>query len=535
MPFPHSGLLLVLGAATIIIRILSQVEWWQRKEYRWDRVRSQLFSQEFTSLLSPLWVSALLAALLGWTAFFLDYSGAAEVLGVLSLLLIAAYDAWRTLRRGLLRPKPTAKGVLLLLVVAALAGVVAIKLRRDGVLLPLEVATLALGIVVVVPIGVWLVRIPVELRKKDIIAQAKKVRQDSKVVVLGITGSFGKTSTKFFLQQLLKDEPTAIATAEHRNAALPVAQDLLRQLKRDTRIYVVEMAAYRTGEIRDICEIVQPRLGLITAISNQHVALFGSLSALAAAKWELIDALPVGGTAILNADDTVIVERSRETRQRIIWFSASAKPVADHVDVFVSDVQIKPQRIIATLHVGAAQQRVTLPLVSQAMLGGAVAAAAAAYALGVPSTTIFRNIQQLVPFPRTMTYQRNSQGTVIIDDSYTANEVGVITAIKHLEQFIDMPKLVVLTPLIELGSAGPAVHRRIGAALASSGATVYATSALYHEALLKGGQEVTPKFSITVLSNPTVLRRAIEAVITHDTVVLLEGRLAEVVRQAVLK
>lgn len=533
MLLPYYVLLVGLAAVSVAVRILSHVEWWQRKEYRWDRIRSQLFSAEVTTLILPWWYGAIGTTALGWVALYYHYKDIAVALGGLGWLLILIYDGWRTYQRGVFRPVWTLKALGLTGVVAGMTVVIALKFFDNQSTLPLRVATLALGIAVLTPLGVALVSVPVALRKKDIIAQAKKVRLSSRARVFGITGSYGKTSTKFFLQQLLKDEPATVVTAEHRNSALAVAQDVVRQLESTTRLYIVEMAAYRRGEIREICAIVQPCLGLLTAISNQHVALFGSGENIAAAKWELIEALPIGGVAILNADDPTIVARSREVRQKIVWFS-SATPAATASQVFVSAVTISPHQIRATLHLGTAAHTVTIPLVSRAMLGSAIAAAAGAFALGVAPATIFRNIQHLRPYAQTMAYQRNSRGAAVIDDSYSGNEQGVVAAVEHLQTFANMRKIVVVAPLIELGTAGRVVHRRIGAALARSGATVYVTSSLYQEDLTHGGQKITPGFSLTVMSDPNELAHVVQEQMTSNTVVLLESRIPRVVRQAVL-
>lgn len=530
-------LLGVTGSGLVLVRILSQVEWWQRKEYRLDRLLSQLFSAENRSVFSPTLLLVLLALDAGWIAFFLNSTRYAQLGGWASLLLWLWYDTCRIYTRGLFRPAPTAKALLLTLVTIIATLALAwqfVRGRTDSVL---PVATLPLLLPVIVAAGVGMVNLPATLRKKSIVAKAQALRAGhKKLTVVGITGSYGKTSTKHFLQQLLSDQSGVRATAEHRNAVFPVALDMLRQLTPDTSTYLVEMGAYRRGEIKELCELTQPHVGIITAISNQHLALFGSRENLAAAKWELIEALPADGIAVLNADIPAIVKAARGLKQKIVWFSSEAQTSQDReVSIFISNVTIKPQHIRGTLHLADAAQDVTIPLVSEAMLGSALGAAAAAWALTVPAQTIFRLIEQLKPFPQTLEWHHSATGAQLIDDSYSANERGVLAAIEHLGRFKDRHKVVVLTPLIELGQEGGNVHRRIGEALARSGAVVYVTNATYSTPLREGGQKVAPSFTPVTLPRVETLLRALNKHVKPDSVILLEGRLPEAVRQSLLK
>lgn len=535
MSWDYHGPITALGVLIIVVRSLSQVEWWQRKEYRLDRMISQLTSAENYALFSPGLVAALIAAIVAWGSFFTGYSFLASLFGYLSLGLWFCYDALRAVRRGVFRPTATTKGITLLLAVWCGAGGLFWVLHQGHVPLGLAFATILTILPVVTAGAVLVVNLPFALRKKDIIAKAGRIRQQhSHLTVVGITGSYGKTSTKFFLQQLLQDDPTVVATQEHRNSALAVAQDLLRQLRPHHRTYLVEMGAYRRGEIRELCELTKPKIGVVTAIASQHLSLFGSLEAVAAAKWELIDALPVRGTVVLNADNKIIQERGKNIPQRVIWFSSALQSHPSFATVYLTDTTIYDRKIATTLHLAEVARNVVLPLVSEAMLGSAVAAAATAYALGTSPATIFHQLAHLKPFPRTMEYRRNSSGTALIDDSYSGNEQGVLAAIEHLRYFTGAKKIVVFTPIIELGRSGSAVHERIGRALAQSQAAVYVTNASYAQAIVRGGKKTNPAFRCTVVNDAQELLAQVRPRLTTNTVVLLEGRLPEFARQALL-
>ncbi|MEX2054999.1 MAG: Mur ligase family protein [Candidatus Andersenbacteria bacterium] len=535
----EAWLVLLIGSALAIVRVLSQAELWQRKEYRLDRMQSFLFSAEQRSVWSYPLLMALVTVNIGWLMYWLHAPFAARAAGWLTLLCLAVHDGIRIQQRGLFRPKSTVKGMTVVFVTVLLLLPVAWWLGLPPRAGALGWATLIILVPVVAALGVAIVNIPFALAKYIIIARAARLRDGlKKLTVVGITGSYGKTSTKFFLQQLVEGTQSVLVTAEHRNAPIAVAQDMLKRLSPTTELYIVEMGAYRAREIADLARLTKPMYGVITAISNQHVALFGSREKLAAAKWELIEALPSDGVAILNAASDVIRARAAKETRPIVWYLAhdpkdfpelTTTPV-----VYVTEVTVAPLEIHGRLHIAGAHFAVTLPLLSRAMLESVVAAVATAHALKVPSEQIVERLARLTAYERTMKRESGKQGSLIIDDSYSANEQGVREALLHLARFSG-PKIVVLAPIIELGEEGEAVHERLGRLLPATKATVYVTSDLYQEALLRGAREVAPSFSCKVATTPQALLAELTAAVTADTVVLLEGRLPDVVRQGLLK
>lgn len=521
------GLLLALG--TVLPAILGHVELWQRKEYRWDRVRALLHSPELNLRTMPLFSCGMLTIAIGWIAINTFQPEQAELFGWASLGLFASHYGYRVLRRGLIRPVITQKAMLNLVGIA-LVSLCLLIINRDSVL---SLATIIFILPFVTAVTVGLVNIPVWMKKRAIIKHAARKRQQlASLTVVGITGSFGKTSTKHFLVQLMKAAgKNALASAEHRNAELPVAQDILARLTPETEIYIAEMGAYRRGEVAAVANFTQPRIGILTVLGNQHLDLFGSLENIVAAKWELIESLPANGVAILNADDPKQVAHAGTNPPRcpITWYSTQ-KPA----DVWVEQVIIHPTHFTARLHTKSEAIDVELPLASEALLQSFVAAIAAATAIGLSLTELQPHLTQLKPYPRTMEVKQGVSGATIVDDSYSANEAGVLVAVRHLQRFPQPNKVVVLLPLIELGYETKAVHERIGAALAKSQAHVYIYGQGQIAALKAGANAIDPYFHMHHLTNPLKLAARLKKHLTGDTVVLLEGRLPDVVRKALL-
>ena len=139
-------------------------------------------------------------------------------------------------------------------------------------------------------------------QKKRIIKKATvKMRGLKKVKVIGITGSYGKTSTKEFLYAILSQKYKVIKTEGNNNTNIGVAYTVLNKVSDDYDYFICEMGAYKIGEIKEMCEIVNPEIGILTGINEQHLDLFGSIENTIKAKFELIKSLPEDGTAVINS------------------------------------------------------------------------------------------------------------------------------------------------------------------------------------------------------------------------------------------
>jgi UDP-N-acetylmuramoyl-tripeptide--D-alanyl-D-alanine ligase len=132
--------------------------------------------------------------------------------------------------------------------------------------------------------------------------------------VIGITGSYGKTTTKFITAGLLGSRYRVLQTPDGVNTTMGITRVIREDLRDDHDMFVVEVAAYGPGEIREVCDILRPRLGILTAVGVQHLERFGTQARIAEAKYELLAALPLGGPAVMNADDPVSLELARRAR-----------------------------------------------------------------------------------------------------------------------------------------------------------------------------------------------------------------------------
>lgn len=512
----QQSMLIAFGVVNALLISLSQVSLWQRKEYRIDRMKAHLLSPE-GSLYKEWFVIA--QGVFLFLAFLSDF----EILAIASLLSIFFGHAFRIYKKGVFRPDFTLRAILVL----ACTALVAIGATT---LLALQFATSVFLLPLFVALSVGIVALPAVVQKKRVINQATAYRNHLKnLTVVGITGSVGKTSTKTYLTHLLGGESETVrATSEHRNSPYSVAQDMLARLSQKTKVYIAEMGAYIPGEIAELAGLTKPTIGIITAITNQHVALFGSLEALANTKWELIRALPKDGIAILHKDDIQIGKQAQGLQKKTVWFSLKTQ-----ADISFSDIVLHQKNTVCTVVIGQEKHDVLLPIISRGQLVPVLAATAAAHALNVETATILKRLASLPIISRTMELRQGKSGAIIIDDSYSASEASVTNAIEYLKETKPKDARLVLVSIIELGAEGSVVHERIGKLLTSLSARVYIYGHAYKEDFVRG-LGVSPQVTMVWYDDANILQRELMRDMTEKTVVLLEGRIPKSVRGALL-
>jgi len=519
----------LLAIPILILALLRQVALWQRKEYRLDRLLSPLKGGEIHSTIKPIHLSIYSAITLAWLSYIIyPHNLVTPTLGWMALLAIIILFINDVLRRGLTRPTWTTRAALTTILTTILIFIYIFYLYNQLILTALQWSTLTFFIPGLVGLSSAAISLGAYVQKKRIITEAKILRKKRRLQVIGITGSFGKTSTKHFLYQILDTTgQNVVATANHKNSEFTVAQDMLTQLASPRDIYIAEMGAYRKGEITALANLTQPQIGVITAIQNQHLALFGSLAKVQQAKSELIAALPSSGFAILNADDENVVEVAQATSAQIIWYSIQ-KPT----NIYLSDVVYLTQSTKFNLHIGRSSLPVTTPIISAGLIKSLAAAMAAAHTTGMSIKDIASALSSLKPFPQTMTIQTGLNKCTIINDSYSASQGAVENALEHVQRFQKQDKRIVFTPIIELGSAGHAVHRQLGQLLGDISATIHISNHLYKSAIEDGYQASNKQSKIIWYEHPLALAEAVSAGLTSKSLVLLEGRLPDVVHKA---
>ena len=288
------------------------------------------------------------------------------------------------------------------------------------------------------------------------------------VVVVGLTGSSGKTSTKDLLAQVLAHHGETLAPEGSLNTEVGLPMPALR-LRPSTRVLVAEMGARGVGHISYLCGVTPPRIGVVLNVGSAHVGEFGSREAIALAKGELVEALPHagdGGVAVLNADDPLVRGMRSRTSARVVTFGETAD-----ADVRAERVELDAEgRAAFDLVEDGRRSRVRLGLYGRHHVSNSLAVAAVALALGLDLDEVADALTHARAASRwRMEVVRTASGATVVNDAYNANPESVRAALEALAAMTAptpsreaRPAVAVLGEMRELGDLTVPEHEEIG-------------------------------------------------------------------------
>jgi UDP-N-acetylmuramoyl-tripeptide--D-alanyl-D-alanine ligase len=339
------------------------------------------------------------------------------------------------------------------LAAAAAAGAAAILVSRDPDEAAGEPALDALG-------NVTVIRVPDTLRALHAIAAAWRTRFSP--LVVGITGSIAKTSTKEAVAGVLATRHTVLRTEGNQNNEVGLPLTVLR-LGPEHTAAVLEMGMYVGGEIRDLASIGLPSIGIVTAVQPVHLARIGTIEAIEDAKAELVEALPPadeGGVAILNIDDPRVARMGARTRARVIGygFDPAAEVTADRIaSEGFAGMQFR-------LRTPAGEADAAIPSLGRLAVHNALAATAAGLAAGLSLDEILGGLAVTLTVPH-RSEVTPVRGRMLVDDAYNASPGSMLAALDLLGG-LPGRHVAVLGEMRELGDAHDAGHREVGMAAA---------------------------------------------------------------------
>jgi UDP-N-acetylmuramoyl-tripeptide--D-alanyl-D-alanine ligase len=279
--------------------------------------------------------------------------------------------------------------------------------------------------------------------------------QCSHVQVVGVTGSVGKTTTREAITAVLAEAMPTLASQRSYNNEIGLPLTLLR-LERRHRAAVLEMGMYARGEIAALARMAQPQIGVVTMVAPVHLERLGSLEAIAAAKAELVQALPPGGVAVLNGDDARVRAMAALTPARPVFFGLGAGN--DWRAVAVDDRGLAG--LAFTLRRGAWEARIETRVVGRHFLHALLAAAAVAEALEVSPARIAAALGR-VRIGERQRFLQGPAGRLIIDDAWNASLPSMLAALDVLAA-VPRRRVAVLGEMLELGPESEAAHRAVG-------------------------------------------------------------------------
>lgn len=302
------------------------------------------------------------------------------------------------------------------------------------------------------------------LLKQKIIRLAKtKITQHKDLKIIGITGSYGKTTMKEILATVLAEKYKVLKTPENINTPVGIAKLIISKLTTDTEILIVEMGAYKKGDIKELCQLTPPDISIITGINESHLERFGSIENTIAAKFEIIENAKTDAMILLNADNSLVVGSYKKYLglKTVFFYSSSSNPFASYrieKSKFLED----DLAFTFTIAKDAKKYNLKSPFLGEYTIGDIMGVIIVAEKLGLSEEEIVRGIAMLKPIPHRLQTIKTPEGILIIDDSYNGNPDGAREAIKALSRFKKRRKIYVTPGLVEIGDKSEEIHYRIG-------------------------------------------------------------------------
>lgn len=506
---------------------------WQLKEYRLDRMRAHFelksAQQIFLNKLYLGKIAILMSSvLLFWGVWQFFY----QIITSAFYIILGGRSAYTAYKKQIKEPIFTKKALLICgisIAPLAISGFLAyLKGSATAFLFTIIFLDVVLPLIVAAAVGA--LKFPSDTLKNKTLLAAKAKRETLKnVLVIGITGSYGKTSIKEYLAHILSAKLKVLKTAENQNTEIGIAKCILDKLNSDIDVFIVEMGAYKEGEIQKICDIAQPRIGILSGINEQHLSLFGSLDKTVRAKYELIKSLPANGLAIFNGENDytrALYEKTSMPKRMYALrsFSVSAKP-----DVTAEKIDFTRTGMSFQVKLGESRELFETEILGRHNVLNILGATLAADALGMTLEEIKNRVKTLKAPPHTLAMNPGINGSTIIDDSYSANPRGVMAALEVLENLKGNKKILIMLPLIELADHAADVHRRLALKIDKVCDVCILTSLDFFREIRKNA----PNTDVLLIRDPAALIAKLQKDLKEGDIVLLENRVPETVKTAI--
>lgn len=517
----------------ILRNALFWVGLWQVKEYRLDRVTTHLLetAQGKNLLFSRLLALKILTVfsylfVVFHQSFLPFFQLSVACIFVFEALLVAREIIWKRLKR----PAPTVKAIGITLLTLTIIGVLYyFRFFEYSLWLLLLDFSLPFFIGFLVTVS----SVPTELYRDILIAKAaRKIRKSKKLLVIGVTGSYGKSSTKEYIAQILQHNFAVVRTQGTNNTPIGITNTILQKLQKSTEIFIAEMGAYKRGEIAELCRIANPKIGVLTAVSHQHLSLFGSLAETMETKYELIESLPENGLALFNGNNENAQTLYKKTKKKKILYKWASAFNRKEADILAFNVKAEKTMLQFDVWVKDRVLHMETPLIGIHNVENILPGIFLASHLGVSDTDIKKAVASLAPLPKTMNYVRSKIGATFIDDTFNASPDAVSAALAYMKMY-KKKKILVLEPMIELGREGGAEHENIGREIGKVCDTLLLTKKNFYNEIKKGIQEESGKTTVIVTSVPGIIEYIRKNVGKGDLVVF-EGKEAGVSLQKLL-
>ncbi|MCF6462497.1 UDP-N-acetylmuramoyl-tripeptide--D-alanyl-D-alanine ligase [Clostridium sp. Cult1] len=288
----------------------------------------------------------------------------------------------------------------------------------------------------------------------------EKIKSMEDLYVVGITGSFGKTSTKFVTGTILSERYRVLNTPESYNTPMGLSMVINNQLNDKYQVFIAEMGARNIGDIKELAKLTRPRIGVITSVGPTHLETFKNLDNIMKTKYELIEELPTDGIAIFNYDNEHIKKLADKTFKEKILYGIGNN---EQLDIYAEEVEVSEMGSTFTIKDKKGNSiRCTTKLLGKHNIYNILAGVSVAIAMGLNFQEIKKGIEKIKPIPHRLNIINPGTGVIIIDDAFNSNPIGAKAALEVLSQFKEGRKIIVTPGMVELGTREEEANRELG-------------------------------------------------------------------------
>ena len=340
--------------------------------------------------------------------------------------------------------------------------------------------------------------------------------------VVGVTGSYGKTSTKYVVNTILSQKYNTLMTPESYNTPMGVVRTINEKLTCMHQLFVCEMGAKYVGDIKEITDIVNPTYGLVTAIGPQHLDTFKSLDNVRKTKLELVESLPDDGIAFVNWEDENI--RNSKITKNVVKYGLSKE-----ADYYATNIDITERGSSFDVVIpGKESIKIKTRLLGNLNILNIVGAIAIADKLGLTPNEIKMGAKYIRPVPHRLELKQNPNGSIIIDDAYNSNIKGAKMALEVLKSFEHKKRILITPGIVELGDKQLEINQEFGRNAAESCDFIILVGAAQAVPIYNGIKEKHyPESKVFIAKNLQEALSKMNEILTKDSVVLLENDLPD--------
>lgn len=303
---------------------------------------------------------------------------------------------------------------------------------------------------------------PIEknINKKYYTDASNKSKNMKNLKSIGITGSYGKTSTKFFAATILSEKYKVLNTPESYNTPMGISKIINNDLNDSYDIFIAELGATKTGDIDEVAKLTNPQVGIITSIGPCHLETFKSIDNIMRTKYELIENLPDDGIAIFNYDNEYVRKLADKTFKEKILYGIEN---IEDTDVFATDIAVgsKGSRFSLCIN-GLGTIECETKLLGAHNIHNILAGVAAAKIMGLTLEEIRDGISKIESVEHRLQLIDPGTGVIVIDDAFNSNPDGARAALDVLDSFKDNRKIIVTPGMVELGEIEEEENQKFG-------------------------------------------------------------------------